>query len=55
MRREIRGRDHYLHAEPATLAEAQDWIVEYTASWENRADALVAHLRRRRTGGEGPS
>ena len=47
VRREVRGRDHYLHAEPERLAEAERWIAEYTAFWNRRADALVAHLQAR--------
>ncbi|MGI8336050.1 ArsR/SmtB family transcription factor [Actinomadura scrupuli] len=46
--REIRGRDHYLRADPGRLAEAEHWIAEYTAFWEHRADALVQHLEQRR-------
>jgi DNA-binding transcriptional ArsR family regulator len=47
VRREIRGRDHYLRVEPERLAEAERWIAEYTAFWNERADALVAHLEAR--------
>lgn len=47
VRREIHGRDHYLFVEPARLTEAEQWISEYTAFWEHRADALVEHLNRR--------
>jgi DNA-binding transcriptional ArsR family regulator len=48
VRREIRGRDHYLRADPERLAEAERWIAEYTAFWSQRADALVAQLEARR-------
>ena len=44
VQREIRGRDHYLSADPERLAEASRWIAEYTAFWEGRADALADHL-----------
>ncbi|MEZ0070461.1 DNA-binding transcriptional ArsR family regulator [Streptacidiphilus sp. MAP12-20] len=44
VRREIRGREHYLSANPQPLAEAEQWISEYTRFWERRADALAAHL-----------
>ncbi|WP_127356916.1 ArsR/SmtB family transcription factor [Actinacidiphila soli] len=44
VQREIRGRDHFLRAEPARLTEAERWIAEYTGFWERRADALAAHL-----------
>jgi len=46
VRREIRGRDHFLSAAPEALAEARKWIDEYSAFWETRADALAEHLAR---------
>jgi len=54
VRREIRGRDHYLRAEPERLAEAERWIAEYTAFWNRRADALVAQLEARQADREEP-
>jgi DNA-binding transcriptional ArsR family regulator len=42
--REIRGRDHYLTAQPDNLAQAERWIAEYTSFWEASADALARHL-----------
>jgi DNA-binding transcriptional ArsR family regulator len=54
VRREIRGRDHYLRAEPERLAEAERWIAEYTAFWNRRADALVAHLEASQANREEP-
>jgi DNA-binding transcriptional ArsR family regulator len=50
VRREIRGRDHYLRADPGRLTEAERWIAEYTGFWERRADALAAHIDNRETG-----
>jgi DNA-binding transcriptional ArsR family regulator len=47
IRREIRGRDHYLRADPERLAEAERWIADYTSFWNTRADALVAHMEAR--------
>jgi DNA-binding transcriptional ArsR family regulator len=44
VRREIRGRNHFLSAEPAALLPARDWIDHYRDFWESRADALTAHL-----------
>ena len=44
VRREIRGRNHFLIAEPAALLPARDWIDHYRDFWESRADALAAHL-----------
>lgn len=51
VRREVRGRDHYLSAAPERLTEAERWIAEYTGFWEQRADALVAHLEEHAGGG----
>jgi DNA-binding transcriptional ArsR family regulator len=47
IRREIRGRDHYLRANPERLTEAEHWISDYTSFWNTRADALVAHFEAR--------
>jgi DNA-binding transcriptional ArsR family regulator len=48
VRRTVRGRDHYLSADPEQLAEAGQWMAAYTGFWELRADALVEHLGRTR-------
>lgn len=53
VRREVRGRDHFLRAAPERLAEAEQWIADYTSFWERRADALVEHLEQRVEVGEG--
>jgi DNA-binding transcriptional ArsR family regulator len=53
VRREVRGRDHYLRAEPGRLDEAQRWIAEYTGFWERSADALARHVEARAAGGNG--
>jgi DNA-binding transcriptional ArsR family regulator len=47
VRREVRGRDHYLRAEPARLDEARQWIADYTGFWERSADALARHVEGR--------
>jgi len=47
--RDVRGREHWLSVRPAPLREAETWIAEQTEFWERRADALAAHLERRRT------
>jgi len=44
VRREIRGREHFLSADPRRLGEAERWIAEYTSFWEQRADALAEHF-----------
>jgi DNA-binding transcriptional ArsR family regulator len=49
VRREIRGREHWVSVRPEGLAVAQRWIGEQTAFWSARADALAARLQRRRS------
>ena len=48
IRREVRGREHWLSLNPDGLAAAQHWIDEQTAFWSTRADALAARLSRKR-------
>jgi DNA-binding MarR family transcriptional regulator len=48
VRREVRGREHWLSLEPEGLTMAQQWINEQTDFWSTRADALSARLRRKR-------
>lgn len=44
VRREVRGRNHFLMADPAALLPARNWIDQYQEFWEARADALAEHL-----------
>lgn len=48
--RDVRGREHWLSVRPVALRAAEAWIAEQTDFWEGRADALAAHLARRRRG-----
>ena len=48
VRREVRGREHWLSLQPDGLAMAQQWMTEQTNFWSTRADALAARLRRKR-------
>jgi DNA-binding transcriptional ArsR family regulator len=50
VRREIRGRDHVLSADPRPLREAGSWIEHYQRFWSTRADALAAHVESRSRG-----
>jgi DNA-binding transcriptional ArsR family regulator len=50
VRREVRGREHWLSVQPEGLTLAQQWINEQTDFWSTRADALSARLRRKRRG-----
>ena len=47
IKRDVRGREHWLSARPESLTGAQQWIAEQAAFWSTRADALAAHLQRR--------
>ena len=47
VRREVRGREHWLSVRPDGLRLAEAWIREQTAFWATRADALAARLERR--------
>jgi DNA-binding transcriptional ArsR family regulator len=46
--REVRGREHWLSIRPEGLQHAERWIVEQTAFWSKRADALAVRLERRK-------
>ena len=48
IKREVRGREHWLSLQVDALRPAQRWIDEQNAFWSKRADALAARLRRRR-------
>lgn len=47
VRREVRGREHWLSVHPQGLRRAEDWIAEQTSFWSRSAAALAAHLERR--------
>jgi DNA-binding transcriptional ArsR family regulator len=47
IRREVRGREHWLSLAPDGLGAAQQWLDEQNAFWSTRADALSERLRRR--------
>jgi DNA-binding MarR family transcriptional regulator len=47
IRREVRGREHWLTIQPAGLRIAESWINEQTSLWSRRADALAARLDRK--------
>lgn len=49
VRREIRGREHWLSLNLDGLSPAQQWIDEQTAFWSARADALAQRLRTKAT------
>jgi len=45
--RRVAGRDHVLALEGQSLGRAGRWIDVYRQFWEDRLDALDAHLRER--------
>jgi DNA-binding transcriptional ArsR family regulator len=48
IRREVRGREHWLSIRPGGLRIAEGWITEQTSLWSRRADALSARLERKK-------
>jgi DNA-binding transcriptional ArsR family regulator len=50
VRREVRGRDHYLSLDAAPLQEAAAWLETYRRFWTDRLDRLEAMLQRKRPG-----
>src|SRR5690242_11965394 len=47
VKREVRGREHWLSLRPEGLTPAQRWIDEQTDFWSSRADALSNRLRKK--------
>jgi DNA-binding transcriptional ArsR family regulator len=47
VRREVRGREHWLSLQPDGLTMARQWIDDQNAFWSKRADALAERLRRK--------
>lgn len=48
VRREVRGREHWLSLHQDGLTPAQQWMDEQADFWSTRADALATRLRRKR-------
>lgn len=49
VKREIRGREHWLSIQPQALTLAERWLGEQTSFWARRADALASRLERTRS------
>jgi len=49
IRREVRGREHYLSANPEPLQYAADWLNAYQQFWNHRLERLDAFLRQKKT------
>lgn len=45
IRREVRGRTHLCHLDPAALASAHQWLSFYERFWTARLDVLERLLR----------
>ncbi len=48
VRRQVKGRDHYLTLEAEPLRAASAWIDTYRQFWEARLDALESFLQHQR-------
>jgi DNA-binding transcriptional ArsR family regulator len=48
VRREVRGREHWLSVRPGGLHRAERWIDEQASFWSRRADALADRLERKK-------
>ncbi len=44
IRRNKRGRNHYLSLEPQMLQEIMQWVEKYQKFWDQRLDALDEYL-----------
>lgn len=59
VRRDIRGREHWLRLRPAPLRDASRWLEHYREFWDTRLEALedflVQQKRAPRRKGEGRS
>jgi DNA-binding transcriptional ArsR family regulator len=47
VKREVRGREHWVSLQPDALTLAERWIGEQTSFWARRAEALAQRLGRR--------
>ena len=47
VKREVRGREHWLSLRPDALTPAERWIGEQTSFWARRAEMLAQRLQRR--------
>ena len=48
IRREVRGREHWLSVDPEGLLRPEQWITEQSSFWSRRADALAARVQRKK-------
>jgi DNA-binding transcriptional ArsR family regulator len=48
VRREVRGREHWVSVQSDALRHAERWLSEQTDFWTKRADLLAARLERKK-------
>jgi hypothetical protein len=48
VRREVRGREHWVSVNADALRPAERWLSQQTAFWSKRADALATRLERKK-------
>src|SRR6516165_2327358 len=48
LRREIRGREHWVSVQSDALRHAEQWLSEQTDFWSKRADVLADRLERKK-------
>jgi DNA-binding transcriptional ArsR family regulator len=48
VRREVRGREHWVSVQSDVLRHAERWLSEQTAFWSKRADFLADRLERKK-------
>jgi DNA-binding transcriptional ArsR family regulator len=51
IRREKRGREHWVSVHPEGLRQAERWIAEQSSFWSRTADALAHRLEHKRRNG----
>jgi DNA-binding transcriptional ArsR family regulator len=49
LRREIRGREHWVSVQSDALRQCERWLSEQTEFWSKRADLLADRLERKRS------
>ena len=48
VRREVRGREHWVSVQSDVLLQAERWLSEQTTFWSKRADFLADRLERKK-------
>jgi DNA-binding transcriptional ArsR family regulator len=48
VRRDVRGREHWVSVQSDVLRQAEQWLREQTTFWSKRADSLADRLERKK-------